>query len=331
MVVSMSPRLFHRFVILLSSTIVLQQHLWWRESTTSCFFAQAFSTSPHSHPPTSAILHQHIQRPYPYALRSNNNDDDSLNTRKSGLFNIYDSKIPPELESEIYAAESRTPAAQGRTQRVVLYAIVAVISFGAALFNAFLTDLQDTEGVALSSVGLAWVEEVGVAFFLLRTKLGGFLFLFLGGASGLLAEAELDTRRINAEKIFAEMQRRREMRRNPRKSTRTTGKKPKKLKKSLQALAEVTDLPEQRQSDTATEDETMTSHAPAPPANSETSGLFGKVKQFYEKADSMAATQALLLNKKLEEEGVVEKITDETGLKVIGKEAASKIKKEKDE
>jgi hypothetical protein len=32
--------------------------------------------------------------------------------------------------------------------------------------------------------------------------------------------------------------------------------------------------------------------------------------------------QALLLNKKLEEVGVVEKITDETGLKVIGKEAA---------
>jgi hypothetical protein len=51
-------------------------------------------------------------------------------------------------------------------------------------------------------------------------------------------------------------------------------------------------------------------------------GLFGGRKDFYDQADSMAASQALLLNKKLEEVGVVEKITDETGLKVIGKEAA---------
>ena len=33
----------------------------------------------------------------------------------------------------------------------------------------------------------------------------------------------------------------------------------------------------------------------------------------------MAASQALLLNKELEERGFVEKITDETGLKIIGK------------
>lgn len=51
----------------------------------------------------------------------------------------------------------------------------------------------------------------------------------------------------------------------------------------------------------------------------------GKMKDFYEKADNMAASQALLLNKELEEKGIVDKITDETGLKVIGKEAASKL------
>jgi hypothetical protein len=42
----------------------------------------------------------------------------------------------------------------------------------------------------------------------------------------------------------------------------------------------------------------------------------------------MAASQALLLNKKLEDAGVVEKITDETGLKVIGKEEAAKQKQQ---
>ena len=58
----------------------------------------------------------------------------------------------------------------------------------------------------------------------------------------------------------------------------------------------------------------------------DTGGLLGTIKGFYEKADSMAATQALLLNKELEDRGIVEKITDETGLRVIGKEAAAKLK-----
>ena len=58
-------------------------------------------------------------------------------------------------------------------------------------------------------------------------------------------------------------------------------------------------------------------------------GLMGKMKNFYDQADQMAASQALLLNKELEDRGVVEKITDETGLKVIGKDAAAKAKKEK--
>ena len=60
-------------------------------------------------------------------------------------------------------------------------------------------------------------------------------------------------------------------------------------------------------------------------------GIFGKIKGFYEKADSMAASQALLLNKELEDMVVLDKITDETGLKVVGKEAAAKLKDKKTE
>ena len=56
--------------------------------------------------------------------------------------------------------------------------------------------------------------------------------------------------------------------------------------------------------------------------------ILGKIKGFYDKADSMAASQALLLNKELEDRGIIDKITDESGLKVIGKDAASR--KEKD-
>ncbi len=62
-------------------------------------------------------------------------------------------------------------------------------------------------------------------------------------------------------------------------------------------------------------------------AKSSGGGIFDTIKNFYEKADSMAASQALLLNKELEDRGIVEKITDETGLKVIGKEAAKELTK----
>jgi hypothetical protein len=58
-------------------------------------------------------------------------------------------------------------------------------------------------------------------------------------------------------------------------------------------------------------------------------GIFGKMKELYEKADSMAASQALIMNKNLEDAGVIDKITDETGLKVIGREEAKKVEEQK--
>jgi hypothetical protein len=67
------------------------------------------------------------------------------------------------------------------------------------------------------------------------------------------------------------------------------------------------------------------------PADEKEKGVLGKIKNLYDEADKLAASQALLLNKELEELGVVEKITDESGLKVIGKEAASKLKDRKKE
>jgi hypothetical protein len=37
----------------------------------------------------------------------------------------------------------------------------------------------------------------------------------------------------------------------------------------------------------------------------------------------------LIMNKKLEDAGVLEKITDESGLKVVGKEEAAKLQEQK--
>lgn len=67
-----------------------------------------------------------------------------------------------------------------------------------------------------------------------------------------------------------------------------------------------------------------------PEKRSPQDGLLGSLKSLYDKADTMAASQALLLNRQLEEAGIIEKITDETGLKVIGRDEAAKIKAKKE-
>ena len=54
--------------------------------------------------------------------------------------------------------------------------------------------------------------------------------------------------------------------------------------------------------------------------NKDDGGIVGAISRFYKQADNMAASQALLLNKELEDRGIIEKITDETGLRVVGKQ-----------
>ena len=61
--------------------------------------------------------------------------------------------------------------------------------------------------------------------------------------------------------------------------------------------------------------------------NKDDGGIVGAISRFYKQADNMAASQALLLNKELEDRGILEKITDETGLRVVGKQK----KEEKEE
>lgn len=127
-----------------------------------------------------------------------------------------------------------------------------------------------------------------------------------------------------------------------RKKKKGGGKKKKKLQKQakrLSALSEVMavdDGESNQQISPAKEAEVLAEKAPDSAADSgndvekkEEGGIVGKIKGFYERADSMAASQALLLNKELEDRGVVEKITDESGLNVIGREAAAKLEEEK--
>lgn len=147
-------------------------------------------------------------------------------------------------------------------------------------------------------------------------------------------------------KIWQEVQKRKQERERgggSRKKKKGGGKNKKKLQKQakrLSALSEVmtVDNGESNQQISPAKGAEVSAEK-APPVGEaadggndvekkEEGGIVGKIKGFYERADSMAASQALLLNKELEDRGVVEKITDESGLRVIGREAA-KLEEEK--
>ena len=259
--------------------------------------------------------------------------------------NPYESKIPKEIEKDIYAAEANTEAARDRNTRVAIYTLVAIVGVLMAFFNFFISQLRVSEtpdGLPfdLNDSTFAWVDDNFLTQLLFMNKIGGGLSLLLGAGSGLLAEAELDTRRINAEKIYEELVRRREEKERkvatPKKSKKKKRKGTKESKR-LGALVEVMDDTASNDSGESVEvvsDETQQSSSepskgmPVEEPVSDTQekgndGIIGKIKGFYERADSMAASQALLLNKQLEDAGVLEKITDESGLRVVGKEVAS--------
>lgn len=256
-------------------------------------------------------------------------------------------EIPPELRDEIYRAEENTPAAQGRTLRIAAYLFLTVAGVTTAFGNAFLNDLRFGDGAPsedLAYYGFGWVADNFLFSFLLTNAIGGLLGLLGAGLCGTLAEVELRSKKENAEQIWTEMQRRKEAKENPpsrkkRNKKKSGGMQPTnkkdmtgKQRKRLAALSEL--MEEEPVMQDIVEEKPAESATPAAEVESKESekddGIMGKIKGFYDKADSMAASQALLLNKELEDRGVVDKITDESGLKVIGKEAASKLKEEKD-
>lgn len=194
--------------------------------------------------------------------------------------------------------------------------------------NAFLTDLRFGDGSPsedLGYYGFDWVERNFLTRFFLTNKIGGALGLLGAGLSGTLAEAEIRSKDENAQMIWLEMQRRKEAKDKPKRSKKKkgrratsrkdmTGKQKKRLSAleelmvddNVQSTVEMDDMPKVEPEDDSIKGE----------------GLLDKMKSFYDQADQMAATNALILNKELEERGVLEKITDETGLKVVGKDAA---------
>mmetsp|Transcript_33281 Transcript_33281/g.59950 ORF Transcript_33281/g.59950 Transcript_33281/m.59950 type:complete len:368 (-) Transcript_33281:146-1249(-) len=288
----------------------------------------------------------------------------SIHTRTSsspiilrGLFDDDDEDdpeiIPPELRDEIYRAEANTPAAQGRQQRIIVYLLLTFAGVTTSFFNAFLTDLRFGDGSPSTDVafyGFGWVQDNWFTSFMFLNKIGGAIGLLGAGLSGTLAEVEVRSRKENAEKIFTEMQRRKSLKENKASNKANKKKKKRSLaqtskkdmtgtqKKRLSALEELMEdetpavvVPENVEQSGEVVDSAKATITEKTEEESKEDGIFGKIKGFYNQADSMAASQALLLNKELEDRGVVDKITDESGLKVIGKEAAAKAAALQDE
>lgn len=243
--------------------------------------------------------------------------------------------IPDEYMEEIFRAEANTPAAKDRETRVAIFVSVALLGIAVSSFNAFLTNLREGGGTDLTTInelGFSWVSGNPLFSFLFLNKIGGGLALLSAGLGGTMFELEQRTKNDNAEKIWAELQRRKseaeggkkKKKKKQSKGSSSKKKMSKKNRKRLDALSEVMMEKEEIEPTEPVATESTTNNTVTSEEKEET-GILGKVKDFYQKADSMAQSQALMMNKELEDRGVVEKITDETGLKVIGKEAAAKL------
>lgn len=354
------------------------RNLWYIITATSCWYACLFTIRCSLYGAYAFIPMQQQHKIFAATSTSTStsikrkvvsiiDDHRMIRKRETLLYNrllefldVYKSKIPKELEEEIYLAEANTEAAKDRGQRVALYIVLSIVGVSIASFNGFLTEMRsDSNFSDLEQARFNWVGANPIFSFFLTTRLGGGIGLLCGGASGLLAEAEFDTKRLNAEKIYEELERRRDMR--LKKSTKKQ-KKPKtrsskklrlsgKKKRQIQALSEVLmdDDDDTNQNKKPTAITTKSEGLPVNPGSNtsidfdtqqtsavnenkdgnDDQSIFGKMKELYNQADSMAASQALIMNKNLEEAGVVEKITDETGLRVIGREEVKKALEEK--
>lgn len=300
-----------------------------------------FQTRPLRYTPSASV-----------ALNGRTSRTRAATTTLKGIFDDNDEaedeiQIPPELRDEIFRAEANTPAAQGRQERIITYVLLTLAGVTIAIFNGFLTELRSGEGAPSSDLayyGFGWVQDNFLAKFAFTTGIGGGIGLLGAGLTGTLAEMEIRSKKENAEKIFLEMQRRKSLKEKPtsrsgrKKKKRSLNKSSKKdmtgkQKKRLSALEELMEEEpevqnvqqnnvEMSKGDVSVE---KTEGAEKNESSDAEDGIFGSIKGFYKKADNMAASQALLLNKELEDRGVIDKITDESGLKVIGKEAASKL------
>lgn len=318
-----------------------------------------FPTRPHvstSTPQSSAatiIHHIHIHH-HPTQLHQSSKDEDEKNKGLTleQILQPWKLNIPDEYRNKLLTAEANTAAGKERKQRMNFFTSGTLAGIAISSANIYLTTIREYENLGsfaedmifLNEQGYDWLTGNPVLSFFLLNGIGGGIGLFLFGICGTMIELEQRTKTESVQKIWDELVRRRESKEEKEKSM--TKKKRNKKKKRLDAFSELmvedfvanvvndsssTDADAVRSVSSGTSSETSTVAVEEEQKKDEGSGILGKLKGFYAQADSMAASQALLLNKKLEEEGLVEKITDESGLRVIGKESACKLQGEEND
>ena len=121
-------------------------------------------------------------------------DDNEIERSMMDEMNFFKADIPPEIRSEIFEAEAKTQAGQDRAGRLANYATIVVAGLGIAVFNTFLTGLQD-DGSTLTEAGFGWVESNPLNSFLFTSKIGGAIALISAGLSAVMSEVEV--RKLN--------------------------------------------------------------------------------------------------------------------------------------
>ena len=117
-------------------------------------------------------------------------DDNEIERSMMDEMNFFKADIPPEIRSEIFEAEAKTQAGQDRAGRLANYATIVVVGLGIAVFNTFLTGLQD-DGSTLTEAGFGWVEGNPLNSFLFTSKIGGAIALISAGLSAVMSEVEV--------------------------------------------------------------------------------------------------------------------------------------------
>ena len=112
------------------------------------------------------------------------------------LFDPYPTKIPAELQKEIYDAEENTQAAKDRKVRQLLYSVVGFGFFLTGFANVFLTEMRGNDDGTIGYDLLAdFANSNGLVHFVFATKLGGYLCIGIGVVCAFLLEAEVSVKR----------------------------------------------------------------------------------------------------------------------------------------
>ena len=107
--------------------------------------------------------------------------------------NFFKADIPQEIRAEIFEAEAKTQAGQERAGRLANYAAIVVFGLASAIFNTFLSGLQE-DGSTLAESGFGWVQSNPINDFLFTSKIGGAVALVSAGLSAVMSEVEVSCR-----------------------------------------------------------------------------------------------------------------------------------------